>query len=122
MSEPSKDGEMTALMLIANDVQSIADAIYSQNTWGQNAWRSRQLDAIVRKLRALQQPRTQWQPIASAPKDGKRILYATTIWVTEGRWTEHGWFQVNADYSDAWSSADYPTHWQPIPDPPEVHE
>ncbi len=67
--------------------------------------------------------RNGWRPIATAPKDGTRIfsyeppryeenkdLYVTV------RWNGEGW-------DDAASDGEYganPTHWMPLPTPPEV--
>jgi hypothetical protein len=51
--------------------------------------------------------RAGWRPIESAPKDGTRVL----LW--DGRrqhvdWWNHGWWNTSR-----------PTHWQPLPPPPE---
>ena len=74
---------------------------------------------------------SEWQPIETAPKDGTKILV----------WTHHDvceiseWFQATGyKYkevgrglyaksivvaNEGWSS-NTPTHWQPLPDPPEA--
>jgi hypothetical protein len=59
-----------------------------------------------------------WQPIETAPKDGTKILawefddYTIVWWgVSASGW--YGW-----KFSDDWISC-YPTHWQPLPAPPE---
>ena len=59
-----------------------------------------------------------WQPIETAPKDGTKILawefddYTIAWWgVSTGGW--YGWM-----FSDDWIRC-YPTHWQPLPAPPE---
>lgn len=69
-------------------------------------------------------PDSRWLPIASAPKDGTHILYAGITdnilsWVTCGRWTEHGWFEINLDDSDIHGHADYPILWMHKPAPPD---
>lgn len=62
-----------------------------------------------------------WQPIATAPKDGTWVL---AFW--EGRpvsWDNYGWVRwvdghlVN-EAGDTFPRM--PTHWQPLPEPPEV--
>lgn len=61
-----------------------------------------------------------WQPIETAPKDGTRVLLHTPdthryspvlgSWSDfEERWEEWG------DYYPC-----YPTHWMPLPEPPEA--
>lgn len=65
-----------------------------------------------------------WQPISTAPKDGTHIL----LWVGttyRGYWAT---FSDNGAWDDPllyWQKADTafspltPTHWQPLPPPPE---
>jgi hypothetical protein len=65
-----------------------------------------------------------WRPIESAPKDGTWVILATPVCVQSGYWGP-SYF----DYSPMWLTyahrSDYapvhgePTHWQPLPDPPE---
>lgn len=59
---------------------------------------------------------SKWQPIETAPRDGRRVLVCS-----EGRhmfvafWDSKYWgWRVSRDSVVA---AD-PTHWQPLPDPP----
>ena len=58
-----------------------------------------------------------WQPIGTAPKDGTRVLVAHPAWeaASTAQW-----------YGDFWSVGysvpqfkHQPTHWQPLPAPPE---
>lgn len=54
---------------------------------------------------------TNWQPIATAPKDGR------DIWLTDGHWKRSGYW---AKRIDTWSvdtavPLDPPTHWAPMP-------
>lgn len=70
-----------------------------------------------------------WQPIETAPKDGRRLLLG---WVdgqvTEGfwRWKQPPGFP-NYRWSDdwiGWTRVEFedkginPTHWMPLPEPP----
>lgn len=77
-----------------------------------NAWRERGGDQDVPYRRA------DWRPIETAPKDGTDIL----IWSRAGReigkylagreaWLGHG------DNGSGWRT---PTHWQPLPEPPDA--
>lgn len=79
-----------------------------------------------------------WKPIESAPKDGTAILLTNGKDVAEGHWyfeeggtTEHrdldGRYidQTESDGYDGWLDWDGgmqpdPTHWMPLPAPPEV--
>jgi len=80
----------------------------------------------------------QWLPIESAPRDGTAILLTNGKDVAEGHWyfeeggtTEYrdldGRYigQEESDGYDGWLDWDGgmqpdPTHWQPLPAPPEV--
>lgn len=66
---------------------------------------------------------SEWQDISSAPKDGTTIL---------GAWRIHGakwarqpiWFRGTPDKGGRWmlswdASDVQPTHWMPLPSPPE---
>lgn len=59
---------------------------------------------------------TDWQPIETAPKDGTRIIVATT-----GRyWYEKhkdGWMIANCD--EEYGMYVEATHWMPLPEPPK---
>ncbi len=63
-----------------------------------------------------------WYPIETAPKDGTEIIYSGkyegAAWVSVGRWTDQGWYDINIDSSDHYGHAEYPTHWMPLPQPP----
>lgn len=81
---------------------------------------------------------TRWQPIETAPHDGTHILVGTfpcpkgAVTITTAHWWGPPSFagegppvgewalSVNAlgEYSDCGVKA--PTHWQPLPDPPEA--
>ena len=63
-----------------------------------------------------------WQPIETAPKDGTVVfLYWPTMSITRypaagmHHGDEYGWeMYVDRDYGEI-----FPTHWMPLPAPPE---
>ena len=67
-----------------------------------------------------------WRDISSAPKDGTRIIiYDPRYGPLEGLWNEpddYRGMSGNIDWHD-WLGIDgeiyEPTHWQPLPAPPE---
>ena len=74
----------------------------------------------------------EWQPIATAPRDGTRILlgkYVKDIAAKIDRWywIASGYFDVDGawcDFTDDGFNADNryyhgPTHWMPLPEPPK---
>jgi hypothetical protein len=61
----------------------------------------------------------EWQPIETAPKDGTAIL----CWDGHNRVIcrrDNGHFNVIHDSEDYHWSEYSPTHWQPLPAPPET--
>lgn len=58
-----------------------------------------------------------WQPIETAPRDGSDVLiggyYPNGVW-----FVSMGWFSEDRGY---WSGhkIDPPTHWMPLPQPPQ---
>lgn len=71
-----------------------------------------------------------WQPIETAPKDGSAILiyggtYSYSIYADEpfdgvsiARWYRFHWRGEDRQAHDDWYSHN-PTHWQPLPNPPQ---
>ena len=81
-----------------------------------------------------------WQPIETAPRDGTSIL----VWVSVGARIEHvAWRWIDREKTCGWwaiqgnghevsldddgrkrdhvvDDEDAPTHWQPLPEPPEA--
>ena len=60
-----------------------------------------------------------WQPIETAPKDGREVLVAVDKSYTGGvlvaLWCAHDEAWKDWDL-DTWE----PTHWMPLPEPPEA--
>lgn len=62
-----------------------------------------------------------WHPIETAPLDGTSVLVAEGRAVGEAKYYERdGWRWAGNDPTDSWGSTVYPTHWQPLPMPPET--
>ncbi len=61
----------------------------------------------------------QWQPIETAPKDGRRVLVAVegVDRVVVAFWNGSAWSTVDAN---DWSGRSV-THWMPLPQPPEIN-
>lgn len=59
----------------------------------------------------------QWQPIETAPKDGRRLLLWWPEWCDEpikGWWADGYWQCIDAVVEEG------PTHWMPLPPPPTM--
>ena len=72
---------------------------------------------------------SEWQPIETAPKDGKAILLYSDKWprCAAGFWTDDRfsarpkplWVSdFERLYGLRWQRLTQPTHWQPLPLPP----
>lgn len=63
-----------------------------------------------------------WQPIETAPKNGLPVLLGSLYgWVIEGYFAldECEWRERNNHPTDSWGSPLAPTHWMPLPPPPQ---
>jgi hypothetical protein len=66
-----------------------------------------------------------WRPIETAPNDGTQFLawdesYGDEVYVTGWSTVWAGWF--SDQYEDRWQDRpiiERPTHWMPLPAPPE---
>ncbi len=68
-----------------------------------------------------------WQPIATAPKDGETRLYAVEVHGAKGAswWEYYALYldddselnEISGDPFTTWSLEDF-THWMPLPQPP----
>ena len=62
-----------------------------------------------------------WQPIETAPKDGRRFLaYDPSLFgVCIAEWANGGWY-VNQESQDGFGFHHLPlTYWMPLPEPPD---
>lgn len=72
-----------------------------------------------------------WQPIETAPKDATKIItfhgremLGISYWGRSGRYNRAAWQTYSTTHS-AWFSVDHidqPTHWMPLPLPPEAEK
>jgi len=67
----------------------------------------------------------EWQPIETAPKDGKWVLVYVNAW---GRhefavcfFRDDKWVYVDSNFEDINEDIEFgaPTHWMPLPEPPK---
>ena len=59
----------------------------------------------------------EWQPIETAPKDGKRVLVTDGFEVCDAYFRSGEWWQYEC--GDDWYSVSInPTNWMPLPQPP----
>lgn len=72
----------------------------------------------------------EWLPIEEAPRTGRRVILGRAGSSSEeARWLGvervgegcEGWYSVDSDVSgfNSWRALP-PTHWMPLPDPPQV--
>ena len=64
---------------------------------------------------------SEWQPIASAPKDGRAILLWWPYWShtpIAAKFLHGHWYSENVLSQEG----DGPTHWMKLPDPPKGGE
>ena len=60
-----------------------------------------------------------WQPIETAPRDSRRVLI-TGRYPNGIKWVEESYRHPDGHFT--MRRADQPTHWMPLPDPPENEE
>jgi hypothetical protein len=73
---------------------------------------------------------SEWQPIETAPKDGKILAWCPQRGVcAPAYWNEDKYAKNPRPYWTHWGERmcgtlatrkDQPTHWMPLPEPPEV--
>lgn len=71
---------------------------------------------------------SEWQPIETAPKDGSQVLlYGPSKWLSTTATKTHsigiGWFSTMFG-QNKWitGATETPTHWMPLPPPPQYLE
>jgi hypothetical protein len=74
----------------------------------------------------------EWQPIETAPKDGSLILCGNKMEIAIASWSTSAWVSKKQDDGSygAWlvfdarsdSETISPSHWMPLPDPPQIKE
>ena len=73
---------------------------------------------------------SEWQPIETAPKDGDYVLVSNGrgVWVARFKDVyQSGWkpacpwqsMMLNHDHIPSVERKGHPTHWMPLPEPPE---
>lgn len=69
-----------------------------------------------------------WQPIETAPKDGTDILVCVTHNLPDDEWETIQWVDWRRGddvvWPRYWERIDIPfppTHWMPLPEPPDAH-
>jgi hypothetical protein len=101
--------------------EKIADKVYRR---GDNDWPFL-AEAIASALQDARRAAldAQWQPISTAPKDGRSIIVYVPDQIEEPVlsvfWQHDAWFtgwMVWSCRSDGWQVI--PTRWQPLPEPP----
>lgn len=66
-----------------------------------------------------------WQPIETAPKDGRQFLMVRFGWEAQPTYNvvyfdeEHPNYPWAIQDSDTAYHPDFPTHWMPLPEPPQ---
>ncbi len=94
---------------------------------------SKTLTEAADRIEALLRER-EWRPIESAPRDGTRVLLADANDIETGQWRKgisfpntmtvipDGWEDDRYDANHTFEQdGKQPTHWLPLPQPPEVH-
>lgn len=84
-------------------------------------------EVLIKRLEEALAQIPRWQPIETAPKDGTRILVATKYGIEVAEWEERApqWGVVPAWIGMGLSTYEEdreltPTHWMPLPPPPET--
>lgn len=61
-----------------------------------------------------------WEPISTAPKDGRDVLLYGPDGVDRGCWGWEEWRRpYTSEYDNEFATITDPTHWRELPAPPE---
>ena len=63
---------------------------------------------------------SKWKPIETAPKDGTIVLLYEPREPIDSHTIEVGAFNCEDWYCLMFTYTIYPTHWMPLPEPPEI--
>ena len=72
----------------------------------------------------LEEELMDWQPIETAPKDGRWVLVCGGNWRVIMAWyalnprIDRAYWKVSDEWDDYELADDQPTHWMPLPEPP----
>lgn len=61
---------------------------------------------------------SEWQPIETAPKDGRQVLIACPEYIHIAFWNGASW--DDGDFQD--NLGTFWTHWMPLPNPPATEK
>ena len=109
---PETDTKLGWMEFYTSD--QLAAALEEMNGWRNQAHQSQSaFDRLQDQLTRAEQRGAEWQPISTAPKDGRELILLLT---------PSNWPQVA--YSNTWwisgfSMENKPTHWMPLPKAPD---
>ena len=68
---------------------------------------------------------SEWQPIETAPRDGTWVLVCgngwavTTAWYAMNERVGKAYWKADTEWDDDYLADRLPTHWMPLPEPPQ---
>lgn len=87
------------------------ETLHAEEAYG---WMLGYNDAVL----ALREFILVWQPIETAPKDGRYVLLMIPAWYHPPRWRVARWKDTGATSGFEGYYGPEPTHWMPLPPPP----
>jgi len=103
---------------VANNTPSLSS--YAFNKYGHDAKLYNGIAELEERIRTLEAER-EWQPIETAPCDGKLVLTFAIVDSATGNWNMKISCRWGDDKRDGWLNwhgTSGPTHWMPLPSPP----
>lgn len=115
--EPDAWIDETRLKLIKDGWQSVAS--YKALDSDVSLYSRPKVEAMLIECRN----KFEWQPIETAPKDGKYYLLYKNGRINNARWRDgtwggEGWCYEMAENIANGHTKNMPTHWMPLPEPP----